>query len=131
MPFLLPARFGRARRRLALYGLLCASALGLTACGSLPPMPPRTASTALAAPQATPLGQMVQTQRQTAGTRYTSGFTLLGGAQAAFTSRLALVQAAGMSDPSAAAQRQRMSPSFSRVTAKSLSTSLPSSWAAF
>nr|WP_169741434.1 phospholipase D family protein [Comamonas aquatica] len=57
-------------------------------------MPPRTASTALAAPQATPLGQMVQTQRQAAGTRYTSGFTLLGGAQAAFTSRLALVQAA-------------------------------------
>jgi phosphatidylserine/phosphatidylglycerophosphate/cardiolipin synthase-like enzyme len=94
MPFLLPARFGRARRRLALYGLLCASALGLTACGSLPPMPPRTASTALAAPQATPLGQMVQNQRQAAGTRYTSGFTLLGGAQAAFTSRLALVQAA-------------------------------------
>lgn len=94
MPFLLPARFDRARRRLALYGLLCASALGLTACGSLPAMPPRTASTALVAPQATPLGQMVQTQRQAAGTRYTSGFTLLGGAQAAFTSRLALVQAA-------------------------------------
>lgn len=94
MPSLLPARLFSARLRLALYGLLCASALGLTACGSLPPMPPRTASTALAAPQATPLGQMVQTQRQAAGTRYTSGFTLLGGAKAAFTSRLALVQAA-------------------------------------
>ncbi len=94
MPLLLSARLCRARLRLALYGLLCASALGLTACGSLPPMPPRTASTALAAPQATPLGQMVQAQRQAAGTRYTSGFALLGGAQAAFSARLALVQAA-------------------------------------
>lgn len=37
---------------------------------------------------------MVQDQRKAANTPYVSGFTLLGGAQAAFTSRLALVQAA-------------------------------------
>lgn len=57
-------------------------------------MPPRTASTALASPQSTALGQMVQAQRLAAGTAYNSGFTLLGGADAAFSSRLALVQAA-------------------------------------
>ena len=37
---------------------------------------------------------MVQSQRKAANTSYVSGFTLLGGAQAAFTSRLALVHAA-------------------------------------
>ena len=72
----------------------CAAALVLSACGSLPPMPPRTASSALAQPQHTPLGQMVQAQRQASGTAYHSGFTLLGGADAAFSSRLALVESA-------------------------------------
>lgn len=57
-------------------------------------MPPRTATQALATPQATPLGRMVAAQRQAAKTTYASGFVLLGGAEAAFTSRLALVNAA-------------------------------------
>ena len=57
-------------------------------------MPQRTASTAWASPQTTPLGQMIAAQRQAARTPYGSGFVLLGGADAAFTSRLALVQAA-------------------------------------
>lgn len=74
--------------------VLCGAALVLAACGSLPAMPARTASSALTTPQATPLGQMIASQRQAARTPYGSGFTLLGGAQAAFTSRLALVQAA-------------------------------------
>ena len=77
-----------------LWALLCAALLALSACGSLPPLPPRTASTALATPQETELGRMVQSQRKAANTSYVSGFTLLGGAQAAFTSRLALVHAA-------------------------------------
>ena len=55
-------------------------------------MPARTATQALAAPQSTLLGQMVQAQRQAAQTPYASGFKLLGGAESAFTSRLALVQ---------------------------------------
>ncbi|MGN1057382.1 MAG: phospholipase D family protein [Comamonas sp.] len=66
----------------------------LSACGSLPASPARLPSQALAAPQTTPLGQMVQAQRRAAQTPYASGFSLLGGAEAAFTSRLALVQAA-------------------------------------
>ena len=74
--------------------LLCLLALLLSACGSLPSMPARTASHALVQPQNTPLGQMVQTQRQAADTPYGSGFVLLGGADAAFASRLALVEAA-------------------------------------
>lgn len=40
------------------------------------------------------LGQMVQAQRTAADTPYGSGFVLLGGADAAFASRLALVEAA-------------------------------------
>ena len=74
--------------------LLGTMVLLLSACGSLPPMPPRASSTALASPQDTPLGHMVQAQRLAAGTAYGTGFALLGGAEAAFTSRLALVQAA-------------------------------------
>ena len=74
--------------------LLCLLALLLSACGSLPSMPARTASHALVQPQNTPLGQMVQAQRQAADTPYGSGFVLLGGADAAFASRLALVEAA-------------------------------------
>jgi cardiolipin synthase C len=79
---------------LFLRSLLCTFALALSACGSLPPMPPRVASTALAHPQTTPLGTMVTAQRQAAKTNYGSGFVLLGGADSAFTSRLALVQTA-------------------------------------
>ena len=80
--------------RTAVRTLLCMLALLLSACGSLPSMPARTASHALPQPQSTPLGQMVQAQRTAADTPYGSGFVLLGGADAAFASRLALVEAA-------------------------------------
>ena len=80
--------------RTAVRALLCMLALLLSACGSLPSMPARTASHALPQPQSTPLGQMVQAQRTAADTPYGSGFVLLGGADAAFASRLALVEAA-------------------------------------
>ena len=80
--------------RNALLALLCTPALLLGACGSLPAMPERTVSTALATPKNTPLGQMVQAQQQAQKSPYTSGFSLLGGADKAFASRLALVEAA-------------------------------------
>ena len=83
------------RKRLPfLRSCLCAVALALAGCTSLPAMPERPISHALAAPQDTPLGKMVQAQRKAAQTPYASGFHLLGGAEAAFTSRLALVEGA-------------------------------------
>lgn len=76
------------------HALLCTVVLLLSACASFPAMPSRAHSTALPTPQDTPLGHMVQAQRLAANTAYGTGFTLLGGAETAFTSRLALVQAA-------------------------------------
>ena len=57
-------------------------------------MPTRTASTALSTPQDTLLGRLTEAQRRSSGTPYSSGFSLLGGADAAFSSRLALVEKA-------------------------------------
>ena len=73
---------------------LLLTAMLLCACASLPPQLPRPSSQAFGEPERTMFGQMVQAQRQAAGTRYESGFALLGGAEAAFTSRLALVESA-------------------------------------
>ena len=84
---------GHVGRWLA-WSTLVLLALLLGACSSLPPMPPRHPSMALTSPQHTPLWKMVQAQRQVDATPYGSGFALLGGAEAAFSSRLALVQAA-------------------------------------
>ncbi|WP_291590502.1 phospholipase D family protein [Comamonas sp. UBA7528] len=74
--------------------LLCLAVLWLTGCAQLPQQVQRTPSSALAQPQSTALGQLLARQRQQAGTPYHSAFALLGGAEAAYTSRLALVQAA-------------------------------------
>ena len=74
--------------------LLCLSSLWLAGCAQLPQQVQRTPSSALAQPEATALGQLLARQRQQAGTPYHSAFALLGGAEAAYTSRLALVQAA-------------------------------------
>jgi putative cardiolipin synthase len=65
-----------------------------TGCAGLPQDVARPESTALASPADTPLGQLVQANRQAAGARHPSGFLLLGGPQAAYSSRLALVEAA-------------------------------------
>ena len=65
-----------------------------TGCAGLPQDVARPESTALASPAGTPLGQLVETNRQAAAGRYPSGFLLLGGPQAAYSSRLALVEAA-------------------------------------
>ena len=73
----------------AVIVLLC-----LSGCANLPSNVHRTPSTALQEPYSTPLGQLVSDQRKLAKTPYPSGFMLLGGAQAAYTSRLALIQSA-------------------------------------
>lgn len=77
--------------RKALWLLAC---LWLAGCAGLPAHVQRTPSSALGQPESTPLGELVTAQRQQTGTPYQSGFVLLGGAQAAYTSRLALIQAA-------------------------------------
>lgn len=94
MPLQPPPLSTQPWRHAIACALLCAVAWVLVGCGSLPPLPARVASSALATPQATPLGQLIAAQRQADRTPYATGFTLLGGAEAAFTSRLALVQAA-------------------------------------
>ncbi len=76
-------------------GLVVTAAMAvITGCAGLPQDVARPESTALAAPASTPLGQLVDANRQAAGGRHPSGFLLLGGPQAAYSSRLALVQAA-------------------------------------
>lgn len=81
------------RRWLASLALLCTS-LWLAGCAGLPAHVLRTPSTALSQPEQTALGKMVAAQRSQAKTPYHSGFVLLAGAEAAYTGRLALIQAA-------------------------------------
>lgn len=76
-------------------GLVATLAMAvITGCAGLPQDVARPESSAFAAPASTPLGQLVDANRQATGGRYPSGFLLLGGPQAAYSSRLALVQAA-------------------------------------
>ena len=78
--------------------VLTVAALGaaLTGCAGLPEQVDRPVSTALADPSPTPLAQWAQTQRSADKARHPSGFVLLSGPQAAYGSRLALVEAAAM-----------------------------------
>lgn len=71
--------------------MLCSA---LSACGSLPSAVDRPVSTALADPAQTRLGAAVAARARQAGTRNDSGFALLADAEKAFTSRMALIQAA-------------------------------------
>ena len=66
----------------------------LTACASLPSNDDRPVTTALAQPQTTALGRLVQGQTPSASGGKLSGFRLLSGGERAYTSRLALVEAA-------------------------------------
>ena len=66
----------------------------LTGCASLPGEVDRPVSTALATPADTALGQAVQARAAKAGTRNDSGFALVNNAELAFTSRMALINAA-------------------------------------
>ncbi|MBV7455362.1 phospholipase D family protein [Acidovorax sp. sif1233] len=88
-PFLgTTARYGW----LAVLAMCIASAI--TGCAGLPKDVDRPVSSALASPADTALGQLVETRRASAGGRHPSGFLLLSGPQAAYSSRLALVDAA-------------------------------------
>ncbi|MFT4243815.1 MAG: phospholipase D family protein [Acidovorax sp.] len=77
-----------------LAALLISAALALAGCADLPKNVERPVSTALPSPAGTPLGELVDAQRAAAGGRHASGFVLLSGPQAAYGSRLALVDAA-------------------------------------
>ncbi len=78
------------RRSAAVLALLI-----LGACAQLPQNVERPVSTAIAAPATgTALADLVQQRRQADKARYESGFLLLGGPQAAYGSRLALIEGA-------------------------------------
>ncbi|RTQ30788.1 phospholipase D family protein [Variovorax gossypii] len=78
------------RRSAALLALLI-----LAACAQLPQNVDRPVSTAIASPATgTALADLVQQRRQAEKARYESGFLLLGGPQAAYGSRLALIEGA-------------------------------------
>lgn len=69
-------------------------ALALSGCASLPTDVQRPVSTALSNPTSTLLGRLVAQRASQASTKNDSGFALLGRAELAFSSRLALIQAA-------------------------------------
>ncbi len=80
---------GYARWACAL--LLCG---WISGCASLPGHVDRPVSYALANPSETVLGRTVEAWAARAGTRNDSGFALVGNAELAFTTRMALIQAA-------------------------------------
>ena len=66
----------------------------LSACASLPNDVDRPVSNALANPAQTRLGSVIADRAKKSGTRNDSGFALIGSAELAFTSRMALIKAA-------------------------------------
>ena len=93
-PLSCSGRFGAARHLLWRLVLLVVLAPWAGGCASVPAQVPRTASHALATPQDTALGQLVQARREQAHARSDSAFMLLASVELAFTSRLALVDGA-------------------------------------
>ena len=84
----------RCNPRTFFTGLCALLALACTGCAGLPKDVQRDVSHALQTPASTTLGQLVAQRRAADGSKYASGFMLLNGAQAAYSSRLALVEAA-------------------------------------
>ncbi|MBP3980391.1 phospholipase D family protein [Acidovorax sp. JG5] len=80
------------RRHPLLWAALLVPLLG--ACAELPQNVQRPVSTALETVAGTPLATLVDERRAAANARFASGFLLLAGPQAAYGSRLALVEAA-------------------------------------
>ena len=74
--------------------LLLLTCISMNGCAALPSHVDRPVSTALAAPSDTRLGRLIQDRAAKAGTRNDSGFALVGNAELAFTSRMALIKAA-------------------------------------
>ena len=93
-----PARTHRPLPRLSLLLLMAIAALvaglALPGCASLPSEVERPVSTALSDNSNTRLGREVAARAAAAGTRNDSGFALVGSAELAFTSRMALIQMA-------------------------------------
>ncbi|RYY92178.1 MAG: phospholipase D family protein, partial [Comamonadaceae bacterium] len=89
-----PRALGRSALALRHWGLALCLAVGLAGCAQLPRDVQRPPSQALASPEGTPLADLVQRRRDASGGRFASGFLLLEGPQAAYGSRLALVEAA-------------------------------------
>jgi len=77
------------RRILAMTAILLS-----TGCASLPANTARNPSTAFAAPEQTALGQLASARRAQAGARADSAFKLIDSVDAAFSSRLALIEGA-------------------------------------
>ncbi len=69
-------------------------AVWISGCASLPGEVDRPVTLALASPQDTALGQAMQASAVAARTRNDSGFSLVNSAELAFTSRMALINAA-------------------------------------
>lgn len=91
MPHPAFAWWRRATVRIGLIALLAIAGAG---CTGLPQNVARPVSTALQAPASTSLGALVARKQAASGSRHPSGFMLLAGPQAAYGSRLALVEAA-------------------------------------
>ena len=89
-----PAPLTVAVRRVWRAAWALAAAVTVTGCAGLPKDVERPVSTALPSPAGTALGQLVEQRRTAAGGRHASGFLLLNGPQAAYGSRLALVESA-------------------------------------
>lgn len=92
LPSFSPQLTSLARR--SRWALALVATVALMGCAGLPKDVERPISTALPNPGDTTLGQWVEARRATQKTRHPSGFVLLSGAQAAYSSRLALVDAA-------------------------------------
>ncbi|WP_162569524.1 phospholipase D family protein [Variovorax sp. SRS16] len=92
MPFF-PA-LGSSTAALRRWCLALCIALLTPACAELPKNVERPVSHALAAPSGTPLALLVQQRHDAAAAHFDSGFLLLAGPQAAYGSRLALVEGA-------------------------------------
>src|SRR5512133_1866678 len=90
------ARRGGGMRWPLLMQWLLAAVLATWAagCSSLPSNTARTPSTAFATPEQTALGRLVQERRAQANARADSGFYLLDSVDAAYSSRLALIDGA-------------------------------------
>lgn len=83
-----------ARQRILRWLLMAVFSLLLAGCASLPSEVERPVSSALANPETTRLGQLVQARAAQSKTHNDSGFALVGDADLAFTSRMTLIKAA-------------------------------------
>jgi putative cardiolipin synthase len=87
-------RLGRGSSLLLRCFFLLLLSTWAAGCASLPSNVARPASSALSTPDDTALGRLTQARRAQAGARSDTGFRLLDSVDMAFTSRLALIEAA-------------------------------------